>query len=41
MNQPRYKIVFDGQLMPEGGPLIPLSERNLIRDWILQGAQDN
>jgi hypothetical protein len=30
-----------GQLMPEGGPLIPLSERDLIRDWILQGAQDN
>jgi hypothetical protein len=30
-----------GQSMPQGSPLIPLAERNLIRDWILQGALDN
>ena len=30
-----------GQLMPEGGPLMPLSERNLFRDWILEGATNN
>jgi len=30
-----------GQLMPEGGPMIPLADRNTIRDWILEGARDN
>lgn len=30
-----------GQLMPQGGPLIPLEDRNTIRDWILEGARDN
>lgn len=30
-----------GQLMPFGGPQIPQSERDLIRNWILQGAPDN
>ena len=30
-----------GQLMPQGGPLIPLADRNTIRDWIMEGARDN
>lgn len=30
-----------GQLMPEGGPLLPLADRNTIRDWILEGARNN
>lgn len=27
--------------MPQGGPLIPLSERDKFRDWILEGATGN
>ena len=30
-----------GQLMPFGGSQIPQAERDLIRNWILQGAQNN
>lgn len=30
-----------GQSMPQGSPLIPLADRDLIRDWILEGARDN
>ena len=30
-----------GQSMPQGSPLIPLAERNRIRDWILEGALNN
>ena len=30
-----------GQSMPQGSPLIPLAERNRIRDWILEGALAN
>ena len=30
-----------GQSMPQGSPLIPLSERDLFRAWILEGATDN
>lgn len=30
-----------GQLMPQGGPQIPLADRNVIRDWILEGARNN
>ena len=30
-----------GQSMPQGSPLIPLVERNRIRDWILEGALAN
>jgi len=38
------KITNSGQygaLMPQGGPLIPLADRNTIRDWILEGARNN
>ena len=30
-----------GQLMPEGGPQIPLAERDKFRRWILEGALNN
>jgi hypothetical protein len=30
-----------GQLMPQGGPLIPQVDRDIIRDWILEGARNN
>ena len=30
-----------GELMPQGGPQMPKSDRDLIRDWILQGALNN
>lgn len=30
-----------GQSMPQGSPLIPVADRNLIRTWILEGAHDN
>jgi hypothetical protein len=30
-----------GQLMPEGGPILPPHDRDLIRDWILEGARNN
>jgi hypothetical protein len=30
-----------GQSMPQGSPIIPLSERDLFRAWILEGATDN
>ncbi len=38
------KVTNSGQYgapMPQGSPLIPLAERNRIRDWILEGALDN
>ncbi len=30
-----------GQLMPFGGPQLPQAERDLIRKWVLEGAQNN
>jgi len=30
-----------GQLMPQGGPLLPQVDRDTIRDWILEGARNN
>jgi hypothetical protein len=27
--------------MPEGGPILPPHDRDLIRDWILEGARNN
>jgi len=30
-----------GQLMPQGGPMLPQADRDLIRDWILEGARNN
>jgi hypothetical protein len=30
-----------GQLMPQGGPLLPAGERDKFRRWILEGALDN
>jgi hypothetical protein len=30
-----------GDRMPQGGPYLPDSTRNIIRDWINQGAKDN
>lgn len=30
-----------GGSMPQNAPLIPLGDRNLIRDWINQGARNN
>jgi hypothetical protein len=30
-----------GELMPQGGPQIPLAERDKIRTWILEGAHNN
>ena len=30
-----------GRLMPQGGPLLPQHDRDVIRDWILEGARDN
>jgi hypothetical protein len=30
-----------GQLMPQGGPQIPLAERDKFQRWILEGALDN
>jgi hypothetical protein len=30
-----------GDRMPQGGPYLPDSTANLIRDWINQGANDN
>jgi hypothetical protein len=38
------KITNSGQygaLMPQGGPLLPLANRETIRSWILEGARDN
>jgi hypothetical protein len=30
-----------GQLMPQGGPLLPLADRETIKNWILEGARNN
>ena len=30
-----------GPLMPQGGPLLPQSDRDKIKTWILEGARDN
>lgn len=38
------KITNSGQygaLMPQGGPLIPLADRETIKNWILEGARNN
>jgi hypothetical protein len=38
------KITNSGQygaLMPPGGPLIPLADRETIKNWILEGARNN
>lgn len=38
------KITNSGQygaLMPQGGPLIPVADRNLVKQWILEGATNN
>jgi hypothetical protein len=38
------KITNSGQygpLMPQGGPLLPVASRNLIKTWILEGARKN
>jgi len=30
-----------GQSMPKGDPPLPIDTRDVVRRWILQGAQDN
>jgi hypothetical protein len=30
-----------GTIMPQGSDVLPRAERDIVRDWILQGAQNN